>query len=79
MGTTPPIAPQLVSSANTSGSSPVHLGLVGYLRGDAVRPTYFASLAPASGLNLTQFGVYGVSVHSAELQYHPVLYRLELT
>ena len=79
MGITPPIAPQLVSSANTSGSSPVHLGLVGYLRGYAVRPTYFTNLAPASGLNLTQFGVYGASVHSAELQYHPVLYRLELT
>ena len=79
MDTTPPIAPKLVSSANTSSSSPVHLELVGYLRGDAVRLTYFTSLAAASGLKLTQFGVCGASVHSAELQYYPVTCRLQLT
>ena len=69
-----PGLPQTSISANTSGSSPVHVGLVGYLSGDvdgsfagaagaldldAVQQNYFTSLAAASGLNLTQFGVYG--------------------
>ena len=68
-----PGTPQTSISANTSGSSPVHVGLVGYLSGDvdgsfagaagaldldAVQQNYFTSLATASGLNLTQFGVY---------------------
>jgi hypothetical protein len=61
-------------SANSSGSSPVHVGLVGYLSGDvdgsfagaagaldldALQQNYFASLSAASGLNMAQFGVYG--------------------
>ena len=66
--------PQTSITANTSGGSPVHVGLVGYLSGDVdgsfagaaaaldlddLRSGYFTSLAAASGLNLTQFGVYG--------------------
>jgi hypothetical protein len=69
-----PGQPQTSISANTSGGSPVHVGLVGYLSGDvdgsfagaagaldldALQSGYFTSLAAASGLNLTQFGVYG--------------------
>jgi hypothetical protein len=69
-----PGTPQTSISANTSGSSPVHVGLVGYLSGDvdcsfagaagaldldALQSGYFTSLAAASGLNMTQFGVYG--------------------
>ena len=69
-----PGVPQTSISANTSGSSPVHVGLVGYLSGDVdgsfagapgaldldVPDTgYFTSLTAASGLNMTQFGVYG--------------------
>ncbi len=68
-----PGLPQTSISANTSGSSPVHVGLVGYLNGDVdgnfagvagaldlddLQSGYFISLAAASGLNLTQFGVY---------------------
>jgi hypothetical protein len=52
----------------------MHVGLVGYLSGDVdgsfagaagaldldvLQAGYFTSLAAASGLNLTQFGVYG--------------------
>ena len=69
-----PGQPQTSITANTSGGSPVHVGLVGYLSGDVdgsfagaaaaldlddLRSGYFTSLAAASGLNLTQFGVYG--------------------
>jgi Ca2+-binding RTX toxin-like protein len=70
-----PGTPQTSISANTSGSSPVHVGLVGYLSGDVdgsfagavgaldldARDTgYFTALvASHQGLNLTQFGVYG--------------------
>jgi peptidyl-prolyl cis-trans isomerase A (cyclophilin A) len=69
-----PGLPQTSISANTSGSSPVHVGLVGYLSGDvdgsfagaagaldldALQQNYFASLSAASGLNMAQFGVYG--------------------
>ena len=69
-----PGVPQTSITANTSGSSPVKVGLVGYLSGDvdgsfagatgaldldALQSGYFTSLAAASGLNLTQFGVYG--------------------
>jgi hypothetical protein len=69
-----PGQPQTSISANTSGGSPAHVGLVGYLSGDvdgsfagaagaldldALQAGYFTSLAAASGLNLTQFGVYG--------------------
>ncbi len=61
------------TNTNTSGSSPVKVGLVGYLSGDVdgsfagaagaldldvTQTAYFTSLAAASGLNLTQFGVY---------------------
>jgi hypothetical protein len=68
-----PGTPQTSISANTSGSSPIHVGLVGYLSGDvdgsfagaagaldldALQPGYFTSLTAASGLDLTQFGVY---------------------
>ena len=68
-----PGQPQTSISASTSGSSPVHVGLVGYLSGDvdgsfagaagaldldALQSGYFTSLSAASGLNLTQFGVY---------------------
>jgi subtilisin-like proprotein convertase family protein len=71
-----PGQPQTSISANTSGSSPVHVGLVGYLSGDvdgsfagaagaldldALQSGYFTSLAAASGLNLTQFGVYAAT------------------
>jgi hypothetical protein len=34
-------------------------GAAGALDLDAVQQNYFTSLAAASGLNLTQFGVYG--------------------
>jgi hypothetical protein len=69
-----PGQPQTSLSANTSGSGPVHVGLVGYLSGDVdgsfagaagaldldvLQPAYFTSLSAATGLNLTQFGVYG--------------------
>jgi hypothetical protein len=72
-----PGTPQTSISANTSGGSPVHVGLVGYLNGDvdgsfagapgaldldALQPGYFNSLAAASGLNLTQFGVYSTTL-----------------
>ena len=68
-----PGTPQTSITANTSGSSPVHVGLVGYLSGDvdgsfagaagaldldALQSGYFTSLAAASGLNLTQCGIY---------------------
>ena len=70
----PPGVPQTSVSANTSGSSPAHVGLVGYLSGDVdgsfagaagaldldVPDTgYFTRLSAASGLNMAQFGVYG--------------------
>jgi hypothetical protein len=69
-----PGQPQTSIRASTSGSSPMHVGLVGYLSGDVdgsfagaagaldldvLQAGYFTSLAAASGLNLTQFGVYG--------------------
>ncbi len=71
-----PGTPQTSISANTSGSSPVKVGLVGYLSGDvdgsfagaagaldldALQPGYFTNLVAASGLNLTQFGVYATT------------------
>ena len=72
-----PGVPQTSISVNTSGSSPVHVGLVGYLSGDVdgsfagaagaldldvLQAGYFTSLAAASGLNLTQFAVYATTL-----------------
>ena len=69
-----PGVPQTSITANTSGSSPVHVGLVGYLSGDVdgsfaggagaldldiTQASYFTALVTGnSGLSLTQFGVY---------------------
>ena len=68
-----PGAAQPSINASITGSSPVHIGLVGYLRGDvdgsyagavgaldldATQPNYFQSLVQVTGLSLTQFGVY---------------------
>jgi hypothetical protein len=70
-----PGVPQSSMTASTGGSSsPVRVGLVGYLSGDVdgsfagatgaqnldvVQAGYFTNLTTASGLNLTQFGIYG--------------------
>ena len=56
-------------TASLSASSPVKVGLVGYLTGDVdgsfggggtqiLNPAYFQQLAADTDLNLTQFGVY---------------------
>jgi hypothetical protein len=67
-----PGLPQTTASANISGSSPVHVGLVGYLSGDvdgsfagaagatSLNASYFTQLlADHSTLNPSQFGIYG--------------------
>ena len=58
-------------SADLSGTGPIHVGLVGVLRGDVdgsyagpaqaqnLGLAYFEALAIDKGLNLSQFGVYG--------------------
>jgi methionine-rich copper-binding protein CopC len=71
---TPGTAPA-ISVAVGAGSSPVHVGLVGYLSGDVdgsfagaagaldldtLQGTYFNNLTSSHGLNLSQFGVYSV-------------------
>ena len=69
-----PGAPQTTVTADLSGTSPVHVGLVGYLSGDVdgsyagvtgtldldvTQPTYIAKLvASHPGLTAAQFGVY---------------------
>jgi hypothetical protein len=70
-----PGTPQTSISANISGSSPVHVGLVGYLSGDVdgsfagaagaldldtLQGTYFNNLTSSHGLNPSQFGIYSV-------------------
>lgn len=70
-----PGTPQTTLSADLSGTSPVHVGLVGYLTGDVdgsyaaglgaqdldlAQPSYFTNLvAGYPVLSLAQFGVYG--------------------
>ena len=68
-----PGSPQLTSSTNLAGNSPIHMGLVGYLSGDVdgsfvgatgaldldvTQPNYFQDLHTSTGLSLSQFGVY---------------------
>jgi len=62
--------PQTSIAATLSGTSPVHVGLVGYLTGDVdgsfagasrssnLPGTYFTDLVAANGLQASQFGVY---------------------
>lgn len=68
--------PDAAISINTAhATSPIHVGLVGYLLGDVdashaeapsaryldqLQPTYLADMTANHGLSLTQFGVYGV-------------------
>lgn len=75
VGLTPGTPTTSVSANLAQGSSPVHVGLVGYLSGDVdgsfvglagaadldkLQPTYIADLVGSSNaLSLTQFGVYG--------------------
>ncbi|MDD5333962.1 MAG: hypothetical protein PHS32_09460, partial [Rhodoferax sp.] len=69
-----PGTPQTTVTVDLSGSSPVHVGLVGYLTGDvdgsyagaagamdldATQPAYFQNLIATTGVNPSQFGVYG--------------------
>ena len=70
-----PGTPQATVMADLSGTSPVHVGLVGYLSGDVdgsyagaagaldldvTQPTYIATLvASQPGLTASQFGVVG--------------------
>ena len=65
---TPGIVPQVLPNMTAPGSH--HLGLVGVLRGDVdasylgsaasqyLDMTYFQDLSAATGLSLSQFGVY---------------------
>jgi hypothetical protein len=67
-----PGSPQVAIDVNLSGTSPVHVGLVGYLTGDVdgsyagligaldldtSQPSYFQNLTTATGLSLSQFGL----------------------
>lgn len=67
-----PGSPQVAIDVNLSGTSPVHIGLVGYLTGDVdgsyagligaldldtSQPSYFQNLTTATGLSLSQFGL----------------------
>ena len=69
-----PGTPQATINADLSGAGPVHIGLVGYLRGDVdgsyagapgaldldtTQSGYFTTLVTShAGLNLSQFGIY---------------------
>jgi hypothetical protein len=67
-----PGSPQVAIDVNLSGTSPVQVGLVGYLTGDVdgnyaglvgaldldtSQPSYFQDLSTATGLSLSQFGL----------------------
>jgi hypothetical protein len=67
-----PGSPQVAIDVNLSGTSPVQVGLVGYLTGDVdgnyaglvgaldldtSQPSYFQNLTTATGLSLSQFGL----------------------